>query len=59
LDQESLTDHWYWVKGHFTVGVTLAVLFSAPHAFDFMLGTGPPDASLLETISQSQRNHST
>jgi len=39
-----------------TVGVTLVVLFSAPHAFDFMLGTGPPDASLIGTSSNNQSN---
>jgi len=42
-----------------TVGVTLVVLFSAPHAFEFMLGTGPPDAALLDTASTSPNNHST
>jgi len=53
-----------WPLGHSrtatrTVGVTMVVLFSAPHAFDFMLGTGPSDASLLEPADTSRNNHST
>jgi len=42
-----------------TVGVTMVVLFSAPHAFDFMFGTGPPDAALLDPASTSSNNQST
>ena len=42
-----------------TVGVTMVVLFSAPHAFDFMLGTGPPDAALLEPVDTPRNNQST
>ena len=42
-----------------TVGVTMVVLFSAPHAFEFMLGTGPVDAAQLDPDSTSLNNHST
>lgn len=43
-----------------TVGFTMVVLFSAPNAFDFMFGTGPADASLLQASgSTSHSNQST
>jgi len=42
-----------------TVGVTMVVLFSAPHAFDFMLGTGPDDAALISASTSQINNDST
>jgi len=43
----------------YLVGVTMVVLFSAPHAFDFMLGTGPADVALLVPVDTPHNNHST